>query len=77
MPLAGLRPGREPRCSDRLWPDASLDTAPDRVQGSGYQDGDDSISGFSLTHLSGARCPIFGDVPILPVTGAVRRTRRR
>ncbi len=27
------------------------------------------ISGFSLTHLSGAGCPIFADMPVLPWTG--------
>ncbi len=47
----------------------SPDTTPDRQQGGGYHFGDTSISGFSLTHLSGAGCPIFGDVPILPVSG--------
>ena len=30
-----------------------------------------AISGFSLTHLSGPGCPIYGDVPILPTVGAV------
>ena len=29
----------------------------------------DKIRGFSLTHLSGAGCPVFGDFPILPWTG--------
>lgn len=28
-----------------------------------------SIYGFSLTHLSGAGCPLYGDFPILPWTG--------
>ena len=28
-----------------------------------------SIRGFSLTHLSGAGCPLYGDFPILPWTG--------
>src|SRR5664279_1204387 len=27
-----------------------------------------SISGFSLTHLSGAGCPLYADVPVLPWT---------
>ncbi len=51
----------------------SPDTSPDRVQGGGYDYGDHEISGFSLTHLSGAGCPVFGDVPILPTTGTVPR----
>jgi predicted alpha-1,2-mannosidase len=49
----------------------SPDTAPDRAQGGGYNYGDTHISGFSLTHLSGAGCAVFGDVPILPMTGAI------
>ena len=49
----------------------SPDTAPDRAAGGGYTDTDSAISGFSLTHLSGAGCTIFGDVPILPTTGAI------
>jgi len=49
----------------------SPDMAPDRVQGGGYDYADTSISGFSLTHLSGAGCSVFGDVPILPTTGAL------
>ncbi|HEY9285076.1 MAG TPA: GH92 family glycosyl hydrolase [Pyrinomonadaceae bacterium] len=32
----------------------------------------DRIRGFSLTHLSGPGCPIFGDVPIMPVAGSVK-----
>ena len=47
------------------------DTAPDRRDGGGYADSDHHISGFSLTHLSGPGCPYFGDVPILPTSGAV------
>jgi predicted alpha-1,2-mannosidase len=49
----------------------SPDTTPDRSPGSGYDYADSKISGFSLTHLSGAGCPVFGDVPILPTTGAI------
>jgi predicted alpha-1,2-mannosidase len=51
----------------------SPDTSPDRAvtTGSGYDYADSSISGFSLTHLSGDGCAIYGDIPILPVTGAV------
>ncbi len=51
----------------------SPDTAPDRVQGGGYDYADTKISGFSLTHLSGAGCSVFGDIPVLPTTGAVPR----
>ncbi len=36
---------------------------------SGYGWGDDRVRGFSATHLSGAGCPVLGDVPFLPVAG--------
>ncbi len=51
----------------------SPDTSPDRqvATGSGYDYADSEISGFSLTHLSGPGCAIYGDIPILPVTGPV------
>lgn len=34
---------------------------------SGYTYADNRIKGFSLTHLSGAGCDAFGDVPFMPV----------
>jgi predicted alpha-1,2-mannosidase len=37
----------------------------------GYAAGDPLLRGFSPTHLSGAGCRTFGDVPILPVRSAV------
>ena len=37
---------------------------------SGYQFRDKSVLGYSLTHLSGTGCPDYGDVQILPFTGA-------
>jgi predicted alpha-1,2-mannosidase len=51
----------------------SPDTSPDRgvTTGSGYDYADNSISGFSLTHLSGDGCAIYGDVPILPLVGTL------
>ncbi|MGO9275892.1 MAG: GH92 family glycosyl hydrolase [Terriglobia bacterium] len=33
---------------------------------------DTAIRGFSLNHLSGPGCPVFGDVPIMPVVGPVK-----
>ncbi|MBQ0033017.1 MAG: GH92 family glycosyl hydrolase [bacterium] len=36
----------------------------------GYQFRDTSVLGYSLTHLSGTGCPDYGDVQILPFTGA-------
>jgi predicted alpha-1,2-mannosidase len=51
----------------------SPDTSPDRqvTTGSGYDYADSDISGFSLTHLSGPGCAIYGDIPILPVSGPI------
>ncbi|MBK6016075.1 lectin [Streptomyces sp. MBT53] len=47
------------------------DTTPDRPDGGGYEYNDNKISGYSLTHISGPGCPVAGDLPILPVTGAL------
>ncbi|MDF2272668.1 lectin [Streptomyces coacervatus] len=47
------------------------DTTPHRPDGGGYEYNDNKISGFSLTHVSGPGCPVAGDLPILPVTGAL------
>jgi predicted alpha-1,2-mannosidase len=41
---------------------------------SGYHQSDDSIMGFSHTHLSGTGCPDMLDVLVTPRTGAVRLT---
>jgi len=49
----------------------SPDTLPDRSDGGGYSYGDTTLDGYSLTHASGPGCPIAGDVPILPLTGAL------
>ncbi len=42
---------------------------PSRPSGGGYSYSDNSITGFSLTHLSGVGCGITGDIPILPTVG--------
>jgi predicted alpha-1,2-mannosidase len=42
---------------------------PSRPAGGGYFYSDTSITGYSLTHLSGVGCAITGDVPILPTVG--------
>lgn len=47
------------------------DTTPDRPSGGGYEYDDSKISGYSLTHVSGPGCGVAGDLPILPVTGAL------
>ena len=49
----------------------SPDTSPSRPDGGGYDYGDGSLAGFSLTHLSGPGCDAYGDVPILPTVGAI------
>ena len=51
----------------------SPDSVPGRqvATGSGFDAADTAISGFSLTHLSGSGCAMYGDVPILPVAGGV------
>jgi len=49
----------------------SPDTFPDRASGGGYTYKNSNISGFSLTHMSGPGCAVYGDIPILPTVGAV------
>jgi predicted alpha-1,2-mannosidase len=49
----------------------SPDTTPDRTSGGGYAYKDSAITGFSLTHMSGPGCAVYGDIPILPTVGAV------
>jgi predicted alpha-1,2-mannosidase len=44
---------------------------PSRPDGGGYEYNDSSITGFSLTHMSGPGCPANGDVPILPTVGGI------
>jgi predicted alpha-1,2-mannosidase len=47
------------------------DTYPDRARGGGYDYNSTQLSGFSLTHLSGPGCSVYGDVPILPTVGDI------
>ncbi|MEY9913155.1 putative alpha-1,2-mannosidase [Catenulispora sp. MAP12-49] len=42
-----------------------------RPPGGGYDYADTSITGLSLTHVSGPGCAIGGDFPVLPMVGAV------
>ncbi|HEV2638676.1 MAG TPA: GH92 family glycosyl hydrolase [Actinocrinis sp.] len=49
----------------------SPDTSPNRNAGGGYNYGDSSLIGYSLTHVSGPGCGAAGDIPILPLTGAL------
>ena len=49
----------------------SPDTMPGRVDGGGYTFTDKKLYGYSLTHISGTGCRAAGDVPVLPMTGAL------
>src|SRR5262249_2290984 len=49
----------------------SPDSTNSRHDGGGYDHGDGSFRGFSLTHMSGPGCGGYGDIPILPITGGV------
>jgi predicted alpha-1,2-mannosidase len=59
-------------------PFGMIQWSPDTEKGFGkdergsYLYADTGIRGFSLTHLSGPGCPVFGDVPIMPFVGEVR-----
>ena len=44
---------------------------PSHNAGGGYEYTDRKITGFSLTHLSGPGCSVFGDFGILPATGEI------
>lgn len=47
--------------------------SPDRTDGTFYRYEGTKTRGFSLTHLSGPGCSVYGDVPILPMLGTVRQ----
>lgn len=44
---------------------------PSQNAGGGYEYSDREITGFSLTHLSGPGCSVFGDFGMLPTLGAI------
>jgi predicted alpha-1,2-mannosidase len=57
-----------------VFPGASLpfgmiQWSPDTETDGWYRYGKDRIYGFSLTHISGAGCPVYGDIPVLPWPG--------
>jgi predicted alpha-1,2-mannosidase len=75
--FAGTRPGPDTFGGGHNFPGAALpfgmvqwspDTAPAAPHSGGYDHRDNHISGFSLTHLSGAGCALYGDFPFLPTT---------
>lgn len=76
--LAGTRPGPGTFGGGHNFPGATVpfgmvqwspDTTPaDRNGRSGYDYRDNHVKGFSLTHLAGAGCSLYGDFPFLPTT---------
>ena len=76
-PFAGTRPGPGTFGGGHNFPGASLpfgmvqwspDTTPTAPPAGGYDHRDNHVRGFSLTHLSGAGCALYGDFPFLPTT---------
>jgi predicted alpha-1,2-mannosidase len=76
--FAGTRPGHDTFGGGHNFPGAAMpfgmvqwspDTTPaDRNGRGGYDYRDSHIRGFSLTHLAGAGCSLYGDFPFLPTT---------
>jgi predicted alpha-1,2-mannosidase len=78
--FAGTRPGPRTFGGGHNYPGATLpfgmvqwspDTTPKAPHSGGYDYRDHHISGFSLTHLSGAGCAVYGDFPFVPTTEAL------
>ncbi|HSR93758.1 MAG TPA: GH92 family glycosyl hydrolase [Solirubrobacterales bacterium] len=75
--FAGTEPGVNAFGGGHDFPGATLpfgmvqwgpDTVPADRHSGGYDYRDSHLSGFSLTHLSGAGCALYGDFPFLPTT---------
>ena len=76
--FAGTMPGHDTFGGGHNFPGAAVpfgmvqwspDTTPaDRNGRGGYDYRDSHVRGFSLTHLSGAGCSLYGDFPFLPTT---------
>lgn len=76
--FAGTMPGPDTFGGGHNFPGATMpfgmvqwspDTTPaDRNGRSGYDYRDHHIKGFGLTHLAGAGCSLYGDLPFLPTT---------
>jgi predicted alpha-1,2-mannosidase len=47
--------------------------SPDRSDGTFYRYEGTTTRGFSLNHLSGPGCSVYGDVPILPIRGTLQQ----
>jgi predicted alpha-1,2-mannosidase len=78
--FAGTQPGPRTFGGGHNYPGAatpfgmvqwSPDTTPAAPHSGGYDHRDHHISGFSLTHLSGAGCAVYGDFPFVPTTEAL------
>lgn len=52
-------------------PFGMIQWGPDTQENGWYHYQDKTIRGFSLTHISGAGCSVYGDLPILPWSGSV------
>jgi predicted alpha-1,2-mannosidase len=86
-PLAGTRPGPGTFGGGHNFPGATVpfgmvqfgpDTTPaDRDGRAGYDYRDHHLRGFSLTHLSGAGCSLYGDFPLVPTTEPLRSSPAR
>src|SRR5271165_4425101 len=50
-------------------PFGMVQCSPDTNHDAWYRYDEKAIVGFSLTHISGAGCPLYGDFGVLPVTG--------
>jgi predicted alpha-1,2-mannosidase len=79
--FAGTQPGPRTFGGGHNFPGATLpfgmvqwgpDTVPADRHSGGYDYRDRHVSGFSLTHLSGAGCALYGDFPFLPTTEPLR-----
>ena len=79
--FAGTEPGADTFGGGHNFPGATVpfgmvqwgpDTVPADRHSGGYDYRDHHLSGFSLTHLSGAGCALYGDFPFLPTTEPIR-----
>jgi predicted alpha-1,2-mannosidase len=75
--FAGTMPGPRTFGGGHNYPGATVpfgmvqwspDTTPAAPHSGGYDWRDHHVSGFSLTHLSGAGCAVYGDFPFVPTT---------
>lgn len=78
--FAGTTPGAHTFGGGHDYPGATLpfgmvqwspDTTPAAAHSGGYDYRDHHVGGFSLTHLSGAGCAVYGDFPFMPTTEAL------